>query len=303
MRSNELGFKSTTTGPLPPKGQRQRLLFLGDSYTEGVGVGPENVFVTRIGQLLPDTQTLNAGVSSYAPIIYERKLRYLLEQKHLDVDAVVVFLDISDIEDEAMYYNHGPNDDVEENYYYRRMYARKGIKMETKLPAWDLSSQSRGFWERHTVLIARLIGAWRSRFGYPPSLLLATGSRRALWTLDEQTWKDYGERGLDNATRDMGKLAGYLRARNIPLTLVVYPWPDQILHHDLNSRQVRHWRAWSAAEGVDFLNLFPLFMSPRSPQELATLFIPGDAHWSRAGHELVAHAFVEHWRQRSRRPL
>lgn len=46
---------------------------------------------------------LNAAVSSYSPIIYWRKIQHLIEDRKLDFDALFVFLDLSDPQDETFY--------------------------------------------------------------------------------------------------------------------------------------------------------------------------------------------------------
>lgn len=61
-----------------------------------------------------------------------------------------------------------------------------------------------------------------------------------------------------------------------------------MLARDRDSRQVRHWSAWSAAHGARFVNLFPAFMEKDTRVAYHQLFIPGDVHWNPAGHRLVA---------------
>jgi hypothetical protein len=102
----------------------------------------------------------------------------------------------------------------------------------------------------------------------------------------------YGEAGLALADSNMTKLAALLRARRIPLTVVVYPWPQQLQWADRASRQESYWRSWSAREGAAFISLFqPLFAQVDARGLDATIaenFIAGDVHWSAAGHRLVA---------------
>src|SRR6056297_1067703 len=106
LRTNSLRFKDTAPRNVPLKADHYRILFIGDSFTEGVGVPYRQTFVGIIGEALSKygIEVLNAGVVSYSPIIYWRKVKYLLETKGLDFDEVVVFLDISDVQDEARSY-------------------------------------------------------------------------------------------------------------------------------------------------------------------------------------------------------
>lgn len=100
--------------------------------------------------------------------------------------------------------------------------------------------------------------------------------------------------GLKNAATNMTRLSGLLKEKKIRLTIAVYPWPQQILHGDRESKQVVFWEKWAKLEHVSFINLFPPFFQDRSPRvSYQKYFIPWDIHWNKAGHELVAEEFLK----------
>ena len=109
-------------------------------------------------------------------------------------------------------------------------------------------------------------------------------------------WSElYGRRGLENASRHMTMLHEILREQKIKLTVVVYPWPDQIFQHETESRQVTHWRGWAARQEVDFLDLFPAFIDERDPETvIREHFIPMDIHWNQRGHDLIRAKLLDH---------
>ena len=85
----------------------------------------------------------------------------------------------------------------------------------------------------------------------------------------------------------------------INLIVVVYPWPDQIINRDLNSRQVSFWQAWAKGRNVQFVNLFPAFISDKDGEAtIREYFIPGDVHWNESGHRLVAEKFLRFYEMR-----
>ena len=69
--------------------------------TEGMGKFDER-FVGMIANEFPDLKIANLGVSSYTPSIYLTKVRYYLE-KGITFKRLIVYVDISDIQDEVMY--------------------------------------------------------------------------------------------------------------------------------------------------------------------------------------------------------
>jgi hypothetical protein len=77
--------------------------FVGDSFTEGVGVTYEDSFVGMVAKAHPELKIANLGVVSYAPTIYLRKLEDYLNRGYT-FKKVIIFVDISDIMDEALYF-------------------------------------------------------------------------------------------------------------------------------------------------------------------------------------------------------
>ncbi|NCY22693.1 hypothetical protein EBX31_12160, partial [bacterium] len=103
--SNSLGLRDGERRAISPVGDRPRILLIGDSFTEGVGVPWEETFAGRLQAALKPkgVEVLNAGVASYAPILERIKVRHLVEQEGLRFDRLVLFLDLSDLKDELFY--------------------------------------------------------------------------------------------------------------------------------------------------------------------------------------------------------
>ena len=119
---------------------------------------------------------------------------------------------------------------------------------------------------------------------------------KGLWTVDPGLMDQYARIGLEVAKENLSKLSTFLASRKIPMTLVVYPWPHQILLKDRDSIQVRIWRTWAESNVVDFVNLFePFFEDKDGVEVVRRYFVEGDVHWNLAGHELVADRFSQKW--------
>jgi hypothetical protein len=130
------------------------------------------------------------------------------------------------------------------------------------------------------------------RFFYTLSLVtfsrsLSLGRPRARWTIDPVLLKDWGERGLAVAAANLDKVVEICRDWKCRVTLVVYPWPDNIAARDQDSLQVRHWRAWAAARGVRFVDGFAPFFSEPADAAIARYYIPGDVHFTPAGNRAL----------------
>jgi len=103
-----------------------------------------------------------------------------------------------------------------------------------------------------------------------------------MWTINEEHFEDFGTAGFLLAKKYMSQLHELLRSHNIDLTVVVYPWPDQIYYGDQHSPHVKFWRGWSNERNVPFVDLFPLFLE--EPSRLKTIrkyYFLGDVHWTK----------------------
>ena len=111
--TNNLGFKDKNNRKINFK--NRNLLFIGDSFTEGVGIKYEDTFVGLIESKLKEKndniEILNAGVQSYSTSIYLSKIHYLLNIKKLPITDIVVVVSGGDIFDDAYKYLN-----VDENF-------------------------------------------------------------------------------------------------------------------------------------------------------------------------------------------
>ena len=306
IRTNSLGFKDAAVRAVPLRGSSKRMLLIGDSVTEGIGYAYPQTFAGLIdaGMKSQGVEVLNAAVASYAPAIYFAKTRYLIEDAGLVFDELVVFLDISDIEDEARYYDLWPDGRVS-----RVVHNQPGLGPEPPLkPSGPRSSASRApapsvpvTWRQYLKQNSLLFrsyalareGAWRNE-GRTEVVTVPIGNpRRGFWTFSAADFNAYGRVGLDLAVQHMDRLADLVRAHNIRLTIAVYPWPDQVRHDGPDSVEVTRWKSWAEQHGARFVDLFaPFYTNTDRERTVERYFIPGDVHFNAAGHRLIADEFL-----------
>ena len=80
------------------------IAFIGDSFTEGVGLPYEHTFVGMVAEQHPELKIANLGVVSYSPAIYLAKLKALYAEGYR-FKHVIAFVDIGDAFDEANSYD------------------------------------------------------------------------------------------------------------------------------------------------------------------------------------------------------
>ena len=278
----------------------RRILMLGDSFTEGTGVDARETFSSRLQERLDQAgfgtrwQVLNAGVSSYSPL-----LEYLyLENGGLDLkpDLVILNVDLSDAYDDIQYTRRARFDASGDPVAVRPDPEReKGTwPVEVLVGVKDLLKKH----TRTYTFIRRRIGVYVEAARRQPSfagdirfdkyaMLRETGPQ------DDHAWAlTYGY---------LLKIRDLLEARGIDFWVTVYPYGLQI--------SGREWAAgrpfWGFEAGKIYSTrpqaLVERFCRGRDipvvnmTEEFETrsrtvfpLYYDADEHWRPAGHELAA---------------
>ena len=292
--SNSLGLRDEKIRDVPLRTDHPRILFIGDSFTEGGPIPWEKTFVGIVAARLKskNVEVLNAGVASYSPTLIKIKLRHLLSDQGLKVDRVVVCIDISDIKDE-LYYEEGPDGKARQVPYGPFRDQADRLRRIDEICGWLETHVENNFVILGAV-VRNLRLQWRKHgdktgvTAYDEIPLWAYG-----WPDYQGPYGKYVEKGLAKAKQNMSEIAEFLRSQKTRLTVVVYPWPQQVRVGKLESRAVTEWRNWCRENGADFIDLFPEILGQGTAEEvLAKYYIRNDAHWNEAGNRLVGEALL-----------
>ena len=299
---NSLGFRDEAVRQVPLTAAKPRILMLGDSFTESMGEWKES-YVARLAAKFPEYEFLNGGVDGYSPSTYLITARRALNAG-LDFDEVVVFVDISDVQDEAaLVHDIDSSGAVAFPDHYQN---HKPTKY----------SELRDLVMKHLILTNYLwefIERTAARFGWYHLVRVYNGNifdlERSAWPyreVDEGRLFEMGyaplgvERGIQKEFQKMNQLREELAKRNIPISVVVYPWPAQLVHDSVDSREVRIWREWCEARCKRFISVFPAFFDAKAkcPSWEAGCwyvnnYILGDVHFNAEGNAMVAAAVTK----------
>jgi hypothetical protein len=301
FNTNSVGFRDEYIRDVPLGDSLPRVLLLGDSFTEGQ-LGWSDAYAGKIAAGLPQYSFLNGGVTAYSPSNYYNVAKALLAGGY-DIDEVIVFVDATAVHYEAAFYRdknadgavYGPAREQRKTSWYGQWRYRISSHL-------FITSDIVGFIEQQLVrlgyyhLVASLAGAdtfdlewaaWPYRkvneadafpSGYAP---LGIGV------------------GLEKQLSKMTSLWQGLAKRNIPLSVVVYPYPGQLVHDKAESQQVDIWREWCQGKCKQFLTLYPSFFAVRDACPWLQrgcwydkLFLFGDVHYTSAGNAMVANAVI-----------
>jgi hypothetical protein len=218
--------------------------------------------------------------------------------KGIDFDEAIVFVDISDAQDEAAFFRD-VNDAGAVTIADQKV-SKTGWYSDLRLNITNhflLTNDVFEFFERNLVRL----GWYHLDEGHGGNEF---DLERSAWTYrkvsDTEPYEiGYGplglEGGINKERQKMDQLRELLAKRNIPISVVVYPWPAQLAHDTVDSRQVRVWREWCEGKCKRFVTLFPAFFAVKEqcpPSQpgcwYLSHFIFGDTHYNSAGDAIVA---------------
>ena len=299
--TNSLGFRDEKVQEVPLVGARPRILVLGDSFTEGESAW-QDTYVGRIAAHFPQYRFLNGGLGTYSPSNYLNVARMVLAEG-VRMDEVIVFIDNTSVQDEAAFY---------------RDVGTAGAVTGPARMAWNISRYAKlRFFIARNLLLTNDIAQFLERFlvahGHYHLITDQFGDlfdhERTAWSyrkVNETAPYPAGyaplgvEGGIAKEKAKMTLLWQELQKRNIPISVVVYPYPAELVHDTVDSRQVRMWRDWCEGKCKRFITLFPAFFAvkdqcPRLQPGCwyQNLFIFRDSHYSAAGNALVADAVIK----------
>lgn len=296
---NSLGFADREVRDVPLSSEKRRVLLMGDSFTEGIGVPFEKTFAGLLQERLAPAgvELFNGAVLSFSPRLERLRLEQLFDEIGFEVDEVLLLLDISDVQDQVLYRKFVPRRETPSERTLRR--ARRWVRAHSftlgSAEAW-LGARRRAGQRR--LYNAEVFPPWLDYFWLegqdPEPYRDPTFPRvRSDWTSDELFTGEWTDLGIALAREDLRAITALCRRQGVELTLAVYPWPQHVRAFERDSRQAFLWETFAANNGLGFVDLFEAFLPPGDydPEELCRrYYIDGDVHWNEAGHRLVADA-------------
>ena len=267
------------------RGKKFDYAFMGDSFTEGSSVSYEDSFV-GIFENISKKKVVNLGVVSYAPKIYLSKINYYLS-KGYKFDHVIIPIDISDLYDDNVSYR------LDKNYVVKDNYERgENLKLRRFL------RKNFPFTNFYMFVIKNL-----NKVGYSPNnlnnnepIFHKDALLKSKWTYSTNELIDGYWSTVDSAQKEMietmSKLHQLLDKRGVHMSIVVYPWPQQLENDVEESKHVLMWKKFCEGKCSNFINLFPYFFDSKEKNGYLKTYKRyywwNDIHFNKEGNKVMA---------------
>ena len=259
------------------------LAFIGDSFTEGVGLPYEKTFVGIIANSNKKLKIANLGVTSYSPSIYLLKFKELLKEgykfKHL-----IIYVDVSDMYDEGKKYR----------IYNNKIFTMKPLYLE--------KFQDSITWS--FPFISHTVKKIKNRKTRDDSIVEHNGCsylekcfQRGNWTYVSNKFE---KKATDKSIQAMNEIYQLAKENNIKLSISVYPWPGMLIYDKKDSKHVKMWNDFCEKKCDNFINNFPEFFEHSKKygyqSTIDKFYIKGDVHFNEAGNLLIANKFIKNFK-------
>ena len=277
------------------KSKNQSVIFLGDSFTYGMGLDYYKTFTGIIEKKILNYDIKNLGVQGYSSSVYLYQIRnYIKKDKNLK--KIIIQLDISDVFEEASIWT--------KDKQFIHPVLIKERKNELEINDFD-SFKEKNF--KGSRLIARSINNFfrnlriekskKDRKNLKPGF---SGWGNFLFLDIKKTnpvlWEPIGfNNALKKIENDFVQIGKIIKDNNLELYILTYPWPDT-LEYGQNSF---NWEKFSnslciKSECSNLINLFPDFQKIKNNNNnwLYKIYIDGDLHITHFGHKIIAEKII-----------
>tara|TARA_B110000444_G_scaffold251095_1_gene278454 strand:- start:548 stop:1672 length:1125 start_codon:yes stop_codon:yes gene_type:complete len=283
--TNNFGFKSNCNFT---KTQNYKFGFMGDSFTEGLGLNYENTFVGIFEKNL-GSEVANMGVSSYSPKLHLAKINFFLS-KGVSFDHVILFLDISDYYDEAFYQFDETNLSVVHNKKdLRRIWAKKNFPF-TNYYFYVVKKNRNSLKPEKKTLVKNL------KVVFDESV-----KRKTSWLNKDIKKYEINEKTVFKIHEDtkyyVNRVYEILKEKNIKFSLAIYPWPQNLLNKQNNVYYRSEWKNFCEARCdhfFDYFDDFNYYTDKDGYEEVYKKFyIWNDIHFNKKGNILLADKIIK----------
>ena len=257
------------------------IAFIGDSFTEGVGVNYQETFVGRIKSQFDNLNIANLGVVSYSPSIYFTKLKYLLDDGY-KFKRVIIYFDISDIYDDNKKYKF-LNNKISRKKSATLSKIQKTLKSSFPFLAYSTKFLKNNFFEKSDTI---------NKCKY-----LDFCHEKSSWTFNE---KYFGSKEINKSLKFMEMIHVLLNENDIKMSVGIYPWPAQIMHDTKDSKIVSLIEEFCKNKCEFFFNNFPDFFdeidTSNKEDIILKYYIKGDVHFNSLGNEKLFINFINNFK-------
>ena len=312
VKTNNLGFRDYEVRDLNKNSYYT--IVIGDSFVEGVALEYKDTLVAQLNKKIQKNninnyEFLNAGVSSYSPYIYQRKVISIIkENPWLKTDRVILLLDKSDVPDELNYFDpkqrpeYFPVEKEDYNFKYNEDFftdLKRGdlwrfLSKQTtsgsflKIVGDIIDVERRNLRDRYKL--SRKLG--KSFFKISSKQVKAFRSintrKHIANYFHGNLWETKGKKSIDFSIENINKLKNYLNKKKIKLLVVLFPWPFEIVNEIPRENYTNYIIQELMKNEINYVSTYKYFLKGDIYSNISDNYIYNDMHFNRQGNKILS---------------
>ena len=317
VKTNNLGFRDYEVRDLNKNSYYT--IVIGDSFVEGVTLEYKDTLVAQLNKKIQNNninnyEFLNAGVASYSPYIYQRKVISIIkENPWLKTDRVILLLDKSDVPDELNYFDpiqrpeYFPVEKEDYNFKYNEDFFKdlkrgdlwRFLSKQTtsgsflKIVGDILDLERRNLRDRYKL--SRKLG--KSFFKISSKQVKAFRSintrKHIANYFHGNLWEKKGKKSIDFSIENINKLKNYLNKKKIELLVVLFPWPFEIANEIPRENYTNYIIQELMKNEINYVSTYKYFLKGDIYSNISENYIYNDMHFNRHGNKILSDVIWE----------
>ena len=300
IHTNDLGFRDFSSSDLDRS--QEYIILIGDSFVEGVGLNYNETIGHKLNKANENYFFLNAGVSSYSPYIYNKKVKTILKNnENLKVKKVLLFLDKSD-----------PIDDFNNNYH--KLTGKFSTINKTPEYKKNLSERFIIFFilKKLNNFVEENLRSLKYRyqlsnitnknfFSFTQNQVNAfksIGNRKSIssWYTNKKKWNDETKNKFMFSIKQIEDLHTYLETLNIELVVVLYPWAYELFDQNVAKIYEEFTTKKLLEINIKTLSCYKIFQKENILNQLEFIgqaFQLADIHYNNFGNQVLSSCIIK----------
>ena len=317
VKTNNLGFRDYEIRDL--NRNSYYTIVIGDSFVEGVTLEYKDTLVAQLNKKIQNNninnyEFLNAGVASYSPYIYQRKVISIIkENPWLKTDRVILLLDKSDVPDELNYFDpiqrpeYFPVEKEDYNFKYNEDFFKdlkrgdlwRFLSKQTtsgsflKIVGDIIDLERRNLRDRYKL--SRKLG--KSFFKISSKQVKAFRSintrKHIANYFHGNLWETKGKKSIDFSIENINKLKNYLNKKKIELLVVLFPWPFEIVNEIPRENYTNYIIQELIKNEINYVSTYKYFLKGDIYSNISENYIYNDMHFNRHGNKILSDVIWE----------
>ena len=317
VKTNNLGFRDYEVRDLNKNSYYT--IVIGDSFVEGVTLEYKDTLVAQLNKKIQNNninnyEFLNAGVASYSPYIYQRKVISIIkENPWLKTDRVILLLDKSDVPDELNYFNpiqrpeYFPVEKEDYNFKYNEDFFKdlkrgdlwRFLSKQTtsgsflKIVGDILDLERRNLRDRYKL--SRKLGKSFFKISSKQvNALRSINTRKHIANYFQgNLWETKGKKSIDFSIENITKLKNYLNKKKIELLVVLFPWPFEIANEIPRENYTNYITQELTKNEINYVSTYKYFLKGDIYSNITENYIYNDMHFNRQGNKILSDVIWE----------